>query len=187
MHYKNLSLKSIKGEKWKPIKGFEKLYSISSFGRIKSHEKMRYYKLTDSYQVFQEKIIPPKIVSNGYLGVKLFNNGLKKQFLIHRLVCAHYLKNGLNMPQVNHIDGNKKNNDITNLEWCTPSQNKLHSLYILKNCKSTRKVIDINTDKVYTSIMKAKKDLNITYAAPHISMMLRGLVKNNTSLIFYDK
>ncbi len=65
--------------------------------------------------------------SKGYLRVTLYKDGSRKNFLIHRLIATHFIPNPENKPQVNHIDGNKINNNIDNLEWVTPSENTQHA------------------------------------------------------------
>ncbi len=69
----------------------------------------------------------PQEHRQGYLLVKLYKDGKGKKFKIHRLVSEMYIPNVKNLPQVNHIDGNKTNNHVSNLEWCTPSQNIKHA------------------------------------------------------------
>lgn len=73
------------------------------------------------------KAIKPFKDSCGYLMVNLYNNDKKKTCLIHRLVATHFIDNPENKPCVNHIDGNKENNDIPNLEWATHSENMVHA------------------------------------------------------------
>lgn len=81
------------------------------------------------------KIITPKNNGNGYL--RIYIPQLKKRFLLHRLVATAYLPNPDNKPQVNHIDGNKHNNSVNNLEWCTGRENMSH-FYKKMNGKSVK-------------------------------------------------
>jgi hypothetical protein len=69
----------------------------------------------------------PQEHRQGYLLVKLYKNGKGRKFKIHRLVSEIYIPNPNNLPQVNHIDGDKSNNHVSNLEWCTPSHNIKHA------------------------------------------------------------
>ncbi len=72
------------------------------------------------------------VLTKGYKRVQLVaKNRTRKSFTIHRLVALAFIPNPENKPQVNHIDGNKTNNDISNLEWCTASENEIHSHRIL--------------------------------------------------------
>lgn len=98
-------------ETGKPVPGFEKLYEVSSHGRVSNYRKvMKFYK-----------------INSGYLCVKLTNGEAIKAFLVHRLVAAAFLPNPENKPEVNHIDGDKTNNHVSNLEWVTSAENKQHA------------------------------------------------------------
>ena len=101
-------------EIWKDIKDYEGLYQVSNFGQILSlhYNRSRKCKLL--------KLIKTKF---GYLRVQLFKDGKGKMFIVHRLVAETFLKNPDNLPQVNHIDENKENNRVDNLEWCTSEYN----------------------------------------------------------------
>lgn len=98
-------------EIWKPVKGFEGLYEISSLGRVKS---LWYGK---------EKILKPGKNRKGYLFVSLCRNGKQKNFRIHRLVAEAFLSNPMGLPEVNHKDENKANNCVNNLEFCDAKYN----------------------------------------------------------------
>jgi hypothetical protein len=95
------------------IKGYEGLYEITSDGRVWSCKNSKY-------------LVPVKM-ANGYLKVNLYYEGKPKLTSIHRLVAISYLDNPKNKPTVNHIDGNKENNNILNLEWATYSENQKHA------------------------------------------------------------
>ena len=98
-------------EIWRPIDGFEGLYEVSNLGRVKSLWFCR------------EKILKPKKRRNGYLQVGLRRNGKRKTFLIHRLVGEAFIPNPEGFEQVNHIDENKSNNCVSNIEWCSAKYN----------------------------------------------------------------
>jgi hypothetical protein len=112
-------------EVWKEIKGYEGKYEISNLGRIKSLFMYR-YKLDGNYKVFRELIITPKRATNGYLGVDLSLNG-KIRHSIHRLVAINFIENPYDYKEVNHIDGDKENNKVDNLEWMSLQQNRDHA------------------------------------------------------------
>lgn len=96
----------------KPINDFEDLYGITENGTIISLRTGR-------------KLKP---FSNGhYLSVRLYKNSIKIDKRVHRLIAEAFIPNPQNLPQINHKDGNKLNNNISNLEWCTPSQNQKHA------------------------------------------------------------
>ena len=100
---------------WKPIKGFEGLYEISNAGNIRSFHSRE----AKTLKTWESK--------NGYIQVGLHKNGKLHAKLVHRLVASTFIPNPQNKPQVNHIDGDKTNNKIDNLEWCTAKENVQHA------------------------------------------------------------
>lgn len=109
-------------EIWKPIKGYEGNYEISSSGRIKSLRRTK-HSAKRGYYILQEKILKPVSNGRGYLGVMLTKNGKQKHYYIHRLVADAFLDNPNNYPQINHKNENKSDNSVENLEWCTAMYN----------------------------------------------------------------
>lgn len=92
---------------WKPIKGYEKFYEVSANGEVRRIGKQNNLKL--------------KVEKNGYVRTHLSKNGKAKSELVHRLVAIAFLDNPNNYATVNHIDENKQNNKIDNLEWASMS------------------------------------------------------------------
>lgn len=126
-------------EKWKPIQGYEGLYEVSNLGRVKSCDRY-----TDYGRHLKEKLIHGGECPNGYKFVCLRKNGRNKNYLVHRLVANEFVINPHFYPVVNHIDGNKENNNFYNLEWCTQSYNLEHAVNIglmESQCKIRRKVV----------------------------------------------
>jgi hypothetical protein len=128
-------------EVWKNMIGYEDLYLISNMGRIKSLEKIIHYpnscyNKTNKGVVRKERFLKPSLKKR-YLSVTLSKNNVKKYELVHRLVAIHFVDNPNNLPCVNHIDGDKHNNFVSNLEWCTHSENSKHAIEIgLVNIKT---------------------------------------------------
>jgi len=110
-----LSLEDFEGEEWKPVKGFEGLYEVSNYGRIKFLSRSG---RTD----FIKRIISSKTRCN-YWRVSIYHNGICKQYAVHRLVAIAFIPNPNNLPQVNHKDENKLNPIASNLEWCDQKYN----------------------------------------------------------------
>ena len=88
------------------------------------------------YNKNNQKYLKPHI-KNGYLFCTLWHKGICKNVYIHRLLALYYLNNYNNLPQVNHIDGNKLNNNILNLEWVTNKENTIHD-WALGLCENSR-------------------------------------------------
>lgn len=106
-------------ELWKDIKGYEGLYEISNLGQVRSIPRKGTFKY--------KHILKTKKNKSGYLMVHLFKNGKGKAFTVHRLVAKTFLEKSLNKQDVNHIDGNKENNYVSNLEWMTHKENMKHA------------------------------------------------------------
>ena len=141
-------------------------YSIDKQGIVYSHKygKNKMLKQQDHYK--------------GYKVVTLVNGQIKKTMKVHRLVASAFLNNGLNKEQVNHIDGNKTNNCLDNLEWTTQSENQLHAhrtgLMDGKIQKSidlfSKKVVDIVNGKIYPSLKIACIENNLKYKSEFARM-----------------
>ena len=112
------------GEEIKPIIDYEGLYSITSYGRVWSHEKINRY----NGRIYKAKFRKAYKDSAGYLFLDLCNEGGRKNYWIHTLVATHFIPNPLNLPEVNHKDGIKANCRKDNLEWCTSQDNQNHAL-----------------------------------------------------------
>ena len=100
-------------EVWKDVKGYEGLYKVSNLGDVWSVTKNR-------------KLIPCKH-KRGYLLVKFTVNQKAKNFYVHRLVAEAFIENPNSKKEVNHKDGDKTNNRVENLEWCSGFENMIHS------------------------------------------------------------
>lgn len=114
-------------EIWKDIEGYEGLYQVSNLGRIKSFIKWNGHKYIKEVRI----INPYKNYSDKYYFrsvIKLYKNGEKKDFKVHRLVAQAFIPNPNDYPIINHIDGNPLNNKVDNLEWCTQKYNVNHAL-----------------------------------------------------------
>lgn len=123
-------------EKWKKIDGYDGGYEISNLGRVKSMWRFRslHGKIV---KVSKEHMMTLSDNGNGYLIVSLKNNNARKNYYVHRLVATYFLKEIDGKNVVNHIDYNKKNNNVLNLEWCTQLENTRHSIKNMKK-KGTR-------------------------------------------------
>ena len=117
-------------EEWRNAVGYEGLYMVSSFGRVKSLDRVVCGINGNRFLKGKDKIIGH--YKNGYAKVMLCKDGVKKTLKPHRLVAEAFLPNPSNKPCVNHIDGNPSNNNVSNLEWCTYSENTRHSFDVLK-------------------------------------------------------
>ena len=104
---------------WKDVPGYEGLYKVSDQGKVQS-----------VCGIWGKHTINGFEHKSGYMKVALYKDGIKKTFPLHRVVASAFLENPGNKEQVNHKDGNKKNNSVKNLEWCTQEENQRHAFAI---------------------------------------------------------
>lgn len=112
-------------EIWKDIDGYEGFYQVSNLGKVRSLD--RYAR---NGRFFEGKTLSSCDNGCGYLVVNLQVDGKNKMHTVHRLVAKAFIPNEHNLPQVNHKDGDKSNNNIDNLEWCNNSMNMKHAYKI---------------------------------------------------------
>lgn len=120
-----------KEEIWKPIKGYEDAYEVSNLGNVRSID--RYYeqrnKKCEKYlHIYKGKVLKQFKSNAGYMRVQLSYKYKSSPKTVHKLVAEAFLDNPNNYSCVNHIDGNKENNCVDNLEWCTYSHNNREAI-----------------------------------------------------------
>lgn len=151
-------------EVWKDVIGYEGLYQVSNFGNVKSlgnefSRKERFLKLSPQ--------------SKGYLTVVLQKNATRKTVLVHRLVAEHFIYNIESKSQVNHIDGDKTHNIVSNLEWVSHRENLDHAIknnLTLKGEENRNsKLKDVDVIKIHSLLQKGvtTKELSETYSVSH--------------------
>ena len=131
----------------KAVIGYEGLYEVSSDG--------------DVFNVLKNPNIKLKQhIDNGYLSIMLRKDGKQKKHKVHRLVAIAFIENKNNYDQINHIDCNKQNNNLSNLEWCTQEQNTKHYLLANKDKieKFSKKIIGINRYSNNTIILNSIRE-----------------------------
>lgn len=162
-------------EVWKDVLGYEGLYQVSNKGNV--YSVGRRDALGRECGGFT---LSPKLRKDGYLLVSLSKNGIKKNKYIHRMVAEAFILNPKSFLEVNHKDENKKNNELSNLEWCTPSYNvnygKRTEKASQKLCKKVR-AVNIETGEVMT-FSSAKEAINKGY--PSTSQACGGVYKNSS-------
>ena len=182
-------------EIWKDIIGYEGIYQISSFGRVRSSYKRggskRYYISNDFV------LLKNVIRNNGYCFVTLRKNGCVKQCSVHRLVCNAFIPNPLNNEDINHKDGDKLNNCVTNLEWCTRQYNIKHSfekgLHVIsekqrKNAMRPVEIVFPNGEiKKIESVKEAAKIIGYVYYNSLYKAIKNGKIKNGFKARFITK
>lgn len=175
----------MKKEYWKPVLGYEGLYEVSNWGRVKSMN----YNHTGKERIM--KLVPNKA---GYLYVVLYKNGKVKTFRVHRLVAEAFLPNPDNLPEVNHKDENKLNNNVNNLEWCSAKYNSnfgtRNKRIIAKNTngKRSKKVYQYTLDGQFVREWKSTAECGRNgFNQGAVAACCRGELKTHKGFIFKYK
>jgi len=148
----------MKEEIWKEISGYEGSFEVSNLGNFRSKDRQvpSRWGGTRSYP---GKPLKVEVMQDGYKRIVLMQNAKKKRYMCHRLVAETFIPNIDNKPFVNHIDGDRGNNCVENLEWCTQIENEQHSVKILgktmKGKTAPKPVKCIELDKIFSSMKQA--------------------------------
>lgn len=161
-------------EIWSDIEGYENLYQVSNLGRVKA--------LGNGICNSKEKILKATKHSCGYLRICLHKYGKAKYYFTHRLVALAFLPNPYNLPQVNHKDEDKTNNRVDNLDWCSADYNMNYGTRNIRSAESntnhpkkSKKVLCIETGKIYPSTHQVERELGFNYST--ISKVCNGKYK----------
>ena len=145
-------------EFWKDIKDYEGLYQINNIGQVKS--------------LRNNKILKPWKLKGGYLQVTLSKNGEAKRFLIHRLVAEAFLPNEEELPEVDHINNDKTDNRVANLQWISKIENNRKKE---TGIMIPRRIICIETGEIFETVTAAAKSVNRNHST--MCNHLRGKYK----------
>jgi hypothetical protein len=130
-------------EFWRDVKGYEGLYQVNNVGQVKS--------------LISNKILKPYKSKDGYLRVYLYKNGKRKLFLIHRLVAEAFLSNPENLLEVDHINGDRADNRVANLQWISKIENNRKKE---TGWGQPKRVICIETGEIFDSVVAAAESAN---------------------------
>jgi hypothetical protein len=191
-YWECLDLNDANGEIWVDIVGYEGMYMVSNYGRVKSLK--RYCKTLNGIRTVPEKIRKQQIMNKGYLTLALSKNDIDKDCLVHILVANCYGLNPKNKPTINHNDGNKKNNFFWNLEGATYKEQDSHARRTgLKKsergdkCNNT-KLKSYHIDEILKSELSAK-ELSTIYNVGEgtIYAIRRGYKRSSVTKLSYNK
>ena len=166
-------------EIWKPILGYEGYYEACNKGYIRSVDRL--VKCKSGVRISPATILKPSLGQWGYEQVTLRKEGNNKTVRVNRIIAQTFIPNPNNLPQVNHIDGNKTNNCVDNLEWCNASHNMKHC-FDNRMCDWTTKIRIIETGEVFNS--KAECARKICGHVSLIDMCLKGKRKTHKGYHF---
>lgn len=172
-------------EIWKDIPEYESYYEVSSFGRFRSKERT----VERSSRTFVRKkmYIKTHLNANGYPSVRLIVEKNISRFMVHRLVAICFIDNPNNLSCINHLDGDKLNFNLNNLEWCTHAQNMAHAYDTgLANGAPKISISQFSKEgvfiKKFNSIIDACVSVGVASASSNIVKCARG--KLNTAYGF---
>ena len=162
-------MEDLESEQWRAVKGYSE-YEVSNLGRVVS---------------CRGELTPARL-PKGYLMVNLCKNGKQKPHYIHRLVAQAFIPNPENKPTVNHIDGDKNNNRVSNLEWATYLENNLHAVknHLHRHYTRAVKQYDLQGNLIaeYKTILEASRATGINTAG--IGGTCRGTYKKSGGYIW---
>lgn len=156
-------------ENWKVISGTENLYLISDLGRVRAIEKVNVNNGFIKNKIIPEHILKDSCNGRGYRYITISIKRVRKNYYVHRLVASAFLENKLCCEEVNHIDGDKANNKLTNLEWVSKKQNMQHAVRtgLVKSKRGdnvhAKKTINIVTGKIFACAKDAADSIQCNY------------------------
>ena len=171
------------GEVWKDVVGYEGQYQVSNKGNVRSVDRINHIG-----SKYSGRMLKPWYQSGGYLQVGLCKNGKVMSKYIHRLVLEAFVDNPNNLPEVNHLDENKTNNELPNLEWCDSSYNSKYGTRIRRIAqKQSKKVraVNIETGEVLT-FNSTQEAVRKGYNSGGVSQACRGHYKSATGKLIGD-
>lgn len=165
-------------EIWKPVVGYEGFYEVSNYGAVRR---------------VGGNVLKPKVESNGYVRYHLSKNGVAKSILAHRMVAIAFIDNPCGYKTVNHIDEDKTNNKVTNLEWCDMAYQNRYGVGAINRTKFKEKpVLQYTKDgkfiKRFESVKKAATELGLHESSIHFVCKGQRRYKHTGGFAFkYDE
>lgn len=177
-------------ETWRDVAGYEGLYEVSNLGNVRgvARTHFRYDKQGNAYKVrVPARCLVKKDNSNGYYRVCLSRDNRVRRLLVHRLVAMAFVENPDDLPVIDHIDGDRHNNDASNLRWCTQGDNLRYSYQngretvIVREDLKKRQVHAVSRPVVrsdgeeFSSVVAASRALGLSESA--VSHVVHGRAK----------
>lgn len=165
-------------EIWKDVVGYEGIYEVSNKGRVRTHkDKVSWSKRYKKWRHWKQRYLKDKTPNGRDVRVSLWKNGKCEYFLVHRLVAFAFIPKIEGKNCINHIDGNPKNNNVENLEWCNYLENTRHAFEtgLMTSNTKVKLINNLGVEYEFISMSKASKFLGRNHG--YVSRRL----KNNRS------
>ncbi len=167
-------------ERWKAVQGFEGVYEVSSIGRVRSLDRVD----SDGNKRVG-RFMTPTAIRKGYLKVSLNQANVRREIYVHRMVAAAFLDNPMNLPQVNHKDGDPANNEVSNLEWVTNQQNAIHAKRVL--ARGVRAVYGLSkTDGSRVDFPSLQHAVEAGFVRANIQKCIAGIREHHRGYQWFD-
>lgn len=162
---------------WRDVVGYEGIYEVSNNGLVRTKEgKTTYSKRWNTQRVWKQRILKQKVDKENFCRVSLWKDGKERTHLVHRLVAEAFIPRVEGKDYINHIDGDRLNNHVSNLEWCTHEENNNHAFdndLIQTGNKIKLVNIDSGEEYYFRSQTKASEFLGRNHSYIH-SRLKRG-------------
>ncbi|AHN22719.1 NUMOD4 domain-containing protein [Lysinibacillus varians] len=158
---------------WRDIPGYEGIYEASNTGQIRSKDEKVTHSVKHGRRVWKGRVLKQKVGKDKSCRVSLYKDKKEKTWLVHRLIAKTFIPEVEGKDYINHIDGNRLNNDVTNLEWCNHKENNNHA-FDTGLIKTAKKVILVHKEThepiYFRSMSRASTFLGYrdTYLANHV-------------------
>lgn len=114
-------------EEWRDVPGYEGIYEVSNTGKVRTHKNKTTHSVKHGTRKWKQRELKQKVSKDNCRRVSLWKNKKEKTWLVHRLVAMAFLDKPEGKDYINHIDGNRANNCVENLEWCDHKENNNHA------------------------------------------------------------
>ena len=162
-------------EIWKDVVGYENIYEVSNFGNVRTHENKTTWTERHGLRHWKQRYLKNKTPNGRDVRVSLWKNGKVKDWLVHRLVAHTFIPNtDETKNSINHIDGNPKNNHVSNLEWCDHYENNNHAFdnNLIKTGKKTT-LLRLSDNKTFEFRSLSKANLFLGRSNGYIGNKLK--------------
>ena len=181
-------------ENWRDIPGYEGRYQVSNIGNVKSLERT-FLMPNGGIAICKERLLTQSLNRNGYQTLNLHKNNKNKFCLVHRLVGLAWLPNPNNFRIMNHIDCNRSNNNVNNIEWCTYNYNSKYCFEMGNSVNAFKEddvigsleTLNLNTGIFYLTMKDAYNSLVFPYKYRSFVKRLRSKQFNDTGFVAFNE